>query len=368
MNCVNCSLDNLINYIVNKYNINRKTAIAVYYKLRNQVKNKLFCETDECNRKILKTFIKNNRFYKFFNNLSDCYLDLIIDNVLESCVIDITEPEPDPEPILGLRLTFLPGFLPPIDLASWNTVFDLPANGTAFTSITSAGDEVTLIGGAGITLRAGLFRTNDKLLKIEDDVDCVVAIAGGKGLGAVSLCSALTTVTLNGSITIGEEGLYSNASLTYLSATSCATMGKGACANNTILSTFSLPALTSAGESCFSQSPLMNFFDGVSSNVCPLLTTLGPTCFLSNTATPAFLFITATNIPSGLFAGCSCIVVSIPSCTTLGQTTGYNDVFLNCTNLTTVYCPTALATVDGGNPDGDLVYAVGTLGAAITYV
>ena len=85
MNCVNCSLDNLINYIVNKYNINRKTAIAVYYKLRNQVKNKLFCETDECNRKILKTFIKNNRLYKFFNNLSNCYLDLIIDNVLESC-------------------------------------------------------------------------------------------------------------------------------------------------------------------------------------------------------------------------------------------------------------------------------------------
>jgi len=268
---------------------------------------------------------------------------------------------------LGLRLTFTHGNLPANNLAAWNSLFDLPTNGTAFTSLSTSGDEVTLIGGSGITLKQSLFRTSSTLLKIEDDVDCVVAIAGGKGLGAVSLCSALTTVTLNGSITIGEEGLYSNASLTYLSATSCATMGKDACANNTILSTFSLPALTSAGESCFSQSPLMNFFDGVSSNVCPLLTTLGPTCFLSNTATPAFLFITATNIPSGLFAGCSCIVVSIPSCTTLGQTTGYNDVFLNCTNLTTVYCPTALATVDGGNPDGDLVYAVG-LGATINYI
>lgn len=267
----------------------------------------------------------------------------------------------------GLRLTYTTGNLPANDLAAWNSLFDLPTNGTAFTSLSTSGDEVTLIGGSGITLKQSLFRTSSTLLKIEDDVDCVVAIAGGKGLGAVSLCSALTTVTLNGSITIGEEGLYSNASLTYLSATSCATMGKGACANNTILSTFSLPALTSAGESCFSQSPLMNFFDGVSSNVCPLLTTLGPTCFLSNTATPAFLFITATNIPSGLFEGCSCIVVSIPSCTTLGQTNGYNNVFLNCTNLTTVYCPTALATVDGGNPDGDLVYAVG-LGATINYI
>ena len=364
MNCVNCSLDNLINYIVNKYNINRKTAIAVYYKLRNQVKNKLFCETDECNRKILKTFIKNNRLYKFFNNLSNCYLDLIIDNVLESCGIDISEPDPIP----GLRLTYLGGEFPETDLAGWNTKFDLPNFGTAFTDMVVEGDEVTLIGGAGITLKTSLFRNDNKLVKIEDDVDCVITVNGGKNAGALSLCSQLTTVTLNGSITIGEEGLYSNASLTYLSATSCATMGKGACANNTILSTFSLPALTSAGESCFSQSPLMNFFDGVSSNVCPLLTTLGPTCFLSNTATPAFLFITATNIPSGLFAGCSCIVVSIPSCTTLGQTTGYNDVFLNCSSLTTVYCNNLLATADGGNPDGDIVYADVTLGATINYV
>lgn len=361
MNCVNCSLDNLINYIVNKYNINRKTAIAVYYKLRNQVKNKLFCETDECNRKILKTFIKNNRLYKFFNNLSNCYLDLIIDNVLESCGIDISEP--DPEPILGLRLTFLPGFLPPIDLASWNTVFDLPANGTAFTSITSAGDEVTLIGGAGITLRAGLFRTNDKLLKIEDDVDCVVAIAGGKNLGAVSLCSALTTVTLNGVITVDREGLYANTLLTSLSLDACTALGQNSLAENTSIVSLALPSITVAGlSSMFGMTSLTSFSSTT-------LLTCENAVWSLNTSMTTLSIPNATAVGGDLLSGCTAITtVNLSSCTNLGGTTGNNTIFSGNTSLTAVTVPTALATADSGSPDGDLVYAAGTLGAAITYV
>jgi hypothetical protein len=64
------------------------------------------------------------------------------------------------------------------------------------------GNEVTLIGGSGITLITSLFRNDAKLLKIEDDIDCVTAIAGGKNAGALSLCPNLTTVTLNGVITV----------------------------------------------------------------------------------------------------------------------------------------------------------------------
>lgn len=119
MNCINCTLNDTVNYIVNKYKINRKTAIAVYYKLRNQVKNKLFCETDECNRRILKEYISKNRLYKFFNNLTNCQLDLIIDNVLESCGVK-EKPEP------GLRLTYIDGEFPANTLNDWNTFFDLP--------------------------------------------------------------------------------------------------------------------------------------------------------------------------------------------------------------------------------------------------
>ena len=58
MNCVNCSLDNLINYIVNKYNINRKTATSIFYKLRNAVKNKLTCGDYVCIGKLWNRYFR----------------------------------------------------------------------------------------------------------------------------------------------------------------------------------------------------------------------------------------------------------------------------------------------------------------------
>lgn len=315
MNCVNCSLDNLINYIVNKYNINRKTAIAVYYKLRNQVKNKLFCETDECNRRILKEYISKNRFYKFFNNLTNCYLDLIIDNVLELC-----EVEERPEPELGLRLTYLGGEFPETDLAGWNTKFDLPANGTAFTDMVVDGNEVTLIGGSGITLKSSLFRNDAKLLKIEDDIDCVVEITGGKFLGALSSCSNLTTVTLNGVITAGILALEGNAALT----------------------TLNMDVLTSAGNSCFKGCTSVTTFS------FPLLTSAGNSCFKDCTAATTF---------------------DLSSCTALGTTAGDDIVFNSIGgNTIAVTIPIAQQTIDGGNPDGDLVYLAANNTATITYI
>ena len=127
MKCVQCTLNDLINFISNKYHVNRKHVINIYYKLYYKIKSKLNCEDDECNRKILRKFIKDNRFYRFFNNLTNCQLDSIIDNILELCENNI-EPEPDPE--LGLRLTFTPGNLPANNRAAWNTFFDVPSNGT----------------------------------------------------------------------------------------------------------------------------------------------------------------------------------------------------------------------------------------------
>ena len=85
MACTSCSLDNIINFIINKYKINRESATSTFYKLRNAVKNKLICGNTFCNILILKSFIKNNRFYKFFNNLSDCYLELLVHYIKETC-------------------------------------------------------------------------------------------------------------------------------------------------------------------------------------------------------------------------------------------------------------------------------------------
>ena len=70
-----------------------------------------------------------------------------------------------------------------------------------------------------------------------------------------------------------------------------------------------------------------------------------------------------------MFGGCIRLeTVTLASVTDLGGTTGDDTVFLGCTSLTSVTVPTALATIDSSNPDGDLVYADVTLGATITYI
>ena len=259
---------------------------------------------------------------------------------LTSAVEDDACPEP-PEPLQGLRLTYTEGDLPAFDLATWNTFFDLPANGTAFTSIVTAGDEVTLIGGSGITFKASLFRTSDKILKIEDDVDCVVAVAGGKVAGAVSLCPNLTTVTLNGVTTAGQEAFKDCTSLTTYTMWALQTAGQDAFKDCTSLTTYTMPALQTAGSSCFYGCTSVTTF------AMPALQTMGDNCFRLCT---------------------SLTTVTMPLLNALGTTTGFDSVFDSCTALTSVTVPTALATVDAGNPDGDLVYADGTLGATITYV
>lgn len=246
---------------------------------------------------------------------------------------------------LGLRLTFDSiGNVPVADASNvgqWNTFFNLPANGTAFTSVSVTGAEVKLIGGSGITLKAELFRNNANIVKIEDDADCVVAVAGGKNLGAVSLCPALTTVTLNGVTTVAQEGLYANAALTTLNMDALTTAGIGAFQSCTSMIVFNLPALTTVENNCFS----------------------------GNTSATTYTLPSLTTAGNNLFNNCTNLTtVTMASCTDLGGTTGDDSVFLGCNALTSVSVPTALATVNGGNPDGDLVYANGTLGATINYL
>lgn len=383
MSCVNCSLDTLINYIISKYKINKNTAIAVYYKLRNQVKNKLFCETDECNRRILKEYISKNRLYKFFNNLTNCQLDLIIDNVLESCDVEI----PDPEPKLpGLRLTYIGGEFPANTLNDWNTFFDLPANGTAFTDMVVDGNEVTLIGGSGIALKTSLFRNDAKLLKIEDDVDCVIEIKGGKNAGALSLCPNLTTVTLNKVETIGTEGLSTNAALTSLSMTTLTTAGEKCFQNCTALVTVSLPALTSAGGTCFAGCTNVTTFSlpvlstaghycfstctNVTTFTLPTLTAVGGDCFADCTSATTFMLGNVTTTSVAAFKGCvAAKAFDLTSCTNLGSSPDDNSVFANITgNTVTITVPTALSTCNAGNPDGDLIYLAFNNTATINYI
>ena len=294
--------------------------------------------------------------------------------------IEATQQE---EVVLGLRLTYTPGNKPANNLAAWNAFFDLPANGTAFTSLSETGDEVTLYGGANISLKAGLFRNSATLLKIEDDADCVVAILGGKHAGALSFCSALTTITLNGVISAQSEACFSNAELLNVTLNSVTTIGSFFMGGYPEVVTLTLPSLITAGESAFSNCTALTTFTAVALetaldsafNGCTaLITVTAPSLISARTAFIGCTDLVSISLPAletagaGMFGGCIRLeTVTLASVTDLGGTTGDDTVFLGCTSLTSVTVPTALATIDSGNPDGDLVYACNK-GATITYI
>jgi len=145
-------------------------------------------------------------------------------------------------------------------LEDWNTFFDLPTNGSPFTSVVIVGNEVQLFGGSGISIRNEAFYDIATLLQIIDDAGCIFEV----------------------------------------------------------------------GETCFYYSTQLN------------------TLILPN----------AINIGYGSFDSCySLTTITLPSCTNLGGTVGYNYVFYDVSgNSITLTVPAALMTADAGSPDGDIVY------------
>ncbi|HMT02023.1 MAG TPA: leucine-rich repeat protein [Burkholderiales bacterium] len=281
------------------------------------------------------------------SGLGEVVVSVYCDEVLIGLVVYTLIPS-------GLRLVYSEGNLPANDLAAWNTLFNLPAQGTAFTSMVTAGDTVTLIGGAGITLANTIFLYNTDLKEIHDDSGCIVAAGNNCFVNCVmdaieldSLASAgiatfrgltITTLVLPALVTAGD-GCFGSCIITTLTLAALETAGVG-CFQQCTATAYTLTALETAGESCFQSTVAASF-------TLPSLLTIGNFGFYDNT-------VVTTILTAAL--------------TALGTTVGNNSVYLGCTSLTAVTVPTALQTVDGGNPDGDLVYASGTLGAVITYV
>jgi hypothetical protein len=70
----------------------------------------------------------------------------------------------------------------------WNTFFDLPTNGTPFTSVEVVGNTVKLYGGSGITVAGNLFDTNTNLISINDNIESIITA----GSGCFALCTSAT--------------------------------------------------------------------------------------------------------------------------------------------------------------------------------
>ena len=98
-----------------------------------------------------------------------------------------------------------------------------------------------------------------------------------------------------------------------------------------LLTTVSLPAVTSIGSSVFQSCSALTSADS------PVATSIGSYAFQSCSALTSADFPVATSIGSSVFQSCSALTtVSLPAVTSIG-----NSVFQSCSALTTVSLPAA---------------------------
>lgn len=189
-------------------------------------------------------------------------------------------------------------------VSNWNTFFDLPTYGTAFTGVNVVGNVVNLRGGSGITVKNGLFVNNTHIINITDTLGCIIAA----GTDSFNSCTGLVNP--------------------------------------------SFPALTAAGINCFA------YCTGLVNPYFPSLITVGTACFYHCTGLVNPNSLSLTSVGSFCFELCTSLTAfNFHICTALGATVGLDYVFYGITGKTiTLTVPTALMTCDGGDPDGDIRY------------
>lgn len=311
----------------------------------------------------------------------------ICDGVLDSIVLvnigyeAIVRPE-------GLRIVYndianVPGAITdPTVVAQWNSLLDLPTNGTAFSSVEVYGNEVVLVGGAGITLKENLFLADTDIILLEDQAGVIVAAANSVCNG----CTSITTLIFPEMLTAGNSCFNNNTSVTTLSFPKLTTTGSG-CFNSltsattlpfpelvtagnlcflgcALVTTLSFPELTTAGDQCFAD------LTAVTSLSFPELVTAGYGCFYNINLATTFSFPSLTSCGNQCFDTCSSATLfNLPLCAALGSTSGDNNVFANINlNTITVNVPISLQTANGGSPDGDLVEIAANNTATINYI
>jgi hypothetical protein len=190
-------------------------------------------------------------------------------------------------------------------LAGWNTFFDLPANGTPFTSLSVLESGVHLYGGADITLKPNIFQA-----------------------------APLTAIIDEGGVIIdagNNNSFVSNVYLTIIDLPAVTVIGNNFANSCFILTTVNLPLLeTMNGDFQFAGCSSVAVFD------FPLLQNVGQVCFAACDTAEVF---------------------NLPSCVDLGGSVLNNSVFVAIAgNAITLTVPALLMTCNGGLPDGDIQY------------
>jgi len=138
------------------------------------------------------------------------------------------------------------------NVSDWNTFFDLPTNGTPFTSVNVIDNVVNLYGGSNIILKDNLFDDvggyGINIRGFEDNAGCII-IAGNNCFGSrnYSGCIYLNTVTLPNLTITGEWCFYNCGSLISLDFPNLTTIGNNCfydCANLILIN---IPLCTNLG-------------------------------------------------------------------------------------------------------------------------
>jgi Leucine-rich repeat (LRR) protein len=260
----------------------------------------------------------------------------------------------------------------------WNIFFDLPVNGTPFTSVDITGTEVSLIGGSNIHLKDSLF---DDIIgygtSLLTCIDTGSVISVGDGVFGAALNSGannITTVSFNNLVTIGNDCFSYLPNLVNVNIPLATSLGNYCFGGCELLNNIDFSSVETMGNQCFSSCigllninlPALttigdNTFDGciiLNSVNLPILNIMGINTFAGCSDLTLISLPSIINLPDYTFGQCIGLTsIDLPICTQLGSTLDFDDVFGGISgNDITLTIPTALMSCNGGLPDGDINY------------
>jgi hypothetical protein len=274
------------------------------------------------------------------------------------------------------------------NVENWNTYFSIPIASNKFTSVSIVGNNVTLIGGKNIYILSYLFYGNNNIISVID-TGCVAYI----GSGCFQDCGGLTTVDFPAATSENVEnvnGFYGAAfdscavlssvnipqlsivpgsflsncpQLVSVSFPNATIVENSSFSQSTMLASVSIPNATSIGDQSFKLTK-------ISTLNLPNVTSIGFNSFQGCSSLTSVSLASCTYIDSGSFSVCTNLTnISIPACTSLGQNVTSDSVFGGITgNTISLTVPSALMTINSGNPDGDIQYLQANNTVTITTV
>jgi hypothetical protein len=266
----------------------------------------------------------------------------------------------------GLRMKFCPASIElGYDLAFWNTLFNLPAQGTPFTSLSVIGENVYLNnGGFSNVILNNFLAGNANLLEFDDSL---VGYIYDSAVGAFDGCPNLTTLLTLAIATIPANYAANCPNLNIVDIYSAITVGDGAFfLSGTIYGAMAvnMPQVVTIVKDAFSGS-------GIVIVNCLSCTTVGQYAFAFCSYLVTVNLPVATSIGNNCFNADSALTsVVLVGCTNLGGTVGNNQVFDNIFGSTlTLSASIFLQTCNAGSPDGDItLLSTNSPAATIFYI